>query len=145
MRTTFILNDAHPGLQYFGYRDVLLLRQFLSPEGYIIGRRYTKICPKLQKRVARCIKRSRKMGKLLYTQHEMKMSQNLCPRTIILISVAFNAKLLFFNAIGLLPNFKAQDSKTPTTQAWTHSINYYITFFKISIRQRTLTFLKCIK
>ena len=50
------------GLQYFGYRDVLLLRQFLTPEGLIIGRRQTRICPKLQRRVAKCIKRSRKMG-----------------------------------------------------------------------------------
>ena len=29
------------GLDRFGYRDVLLLRQFLTPDGYIIGRRKT--------------------------------------------------------------------------------------------------------
>ena len=29
------------GLDKFGYRDVLLLKQFLTPEGYIIGRRQT--------------------------------------------------------------------------------------------------------
>ena len=31
------------GLDRFGYRDVLLLRQFLTPDGYIIGRRKTGI------------------------------------------------------------------------------------------------------
>ena len=29
------------GLDKFGYRDVLLLRQFLTPDGLIIGRRQT--------------------------------------------------------------------------------------------------------
>lgn len=32
------------GLDKFGYRDVLLLRQFLTPEGLIIGRRQTGMC-----------------------------------------------------------------------------------------------------
>ena len=29
------------GLDKFGYRDVLLLRQFLTPDGLIVGRRHT--------------------------------------------------------------------------------------------------------
>ena len=29
------------GLDRFGYRDVLLLRQFLTPSGLLIGRRHT--------------------------------------------------------------------------------------------------------
>ena len=38
------------GLDKFGYRDVLLLRQFLTPHGLIIGRRHTgrnavTLCP----------------------------------------------------------------------------------------------------
>ena len=52
------------GLERFGYRDVLLLRQFLSPDGYIINRRETGICPRMQRRIARSIRRSRQMGEL---------------------------------------------------------------------------------
>ena len=32
------------GLDQFGYRDVLLLRQFLTPKGYLMGRRITGVC-----------------------------------------------------------------------------------------------------
>ena len=52
------------GLDRFGYKDVLLLRQFISPQGYLFPRRYTGICPKMQRRIAASIKRSRKMGLL---------------------------------------------------------------------------------
>ena len=62
MPTVLQIMHTTIGLQFFGYRDVLLLRQFLTPEGLILGRRHTRICPKLQRRVAKCIKRSRKMG-----------------------------------------------------------------------------------
>ncbi len=50
------------GLQKFGYRDVLLLRQFLTPDGYLIGRRYSGVCPKMQRRITKAIRRSRQLG-----------------------------------------------------------------------------------
>ena len=56
---------CHAGLQKFGYRDVLLLRQFLTPDGYLIGRRLTGVCPKMQRRITKSIRRSRKLGTLI--------------------------------------------------------------------------------
>ena len=35
----------YTALQYFGYRNVVLLWYFLNPEGYLIGRRHTHIFP----------------------------------------------------------------------------------------------------
>ncbi|XP_064389009.1 small ribosomal subunit protein bS18-like [Halichondria panicea] len=63
------------GLQKFGYRDVLLLRQFLTPDGYLIGRRLTGVCPKMQRRITKTIRRSRKLG--LLPNFELKNSPEL--------------------------------------------------------------------
>ncbi|XP_062515544.1 small ribosomal subunit protein bS18-like isoform X2 [Corticium candelabrum] len=52
------------GLEKFGYKDALLLRQFLTPDGLIRGRRQTGICEKMQKRISKAIRRSRERGYL---------------------------------------------------------------------------------
>jgi small subunit ribosomal protein S18 len=49
------------------YKDVALLRKFMSDRGKIRGRRVTGLSPKRQKEVAMAIKNAREMALLPYT------------------------------------------------------------------------------
>ncbi|XP_028396163.1 uncharacterized protein LOC114520141 [Dendronephthya gigantea] len=46
----------------FTYKDVLLLAQFISPEGHILNRRVTGVCRKQQRKLEKSIEISRRMG-----------------------------------------------------------------------------------
>ena len=50
------------------YKDVALLRKFMSDRGKIRSRRVTGLSPARQREVARAIKNAREMGLLPYTQ-----------------------------------------------------------------------------
>ena len=50
------------------YKDVALLRKFMSDRGKIRSRRLTGLTPKRQREVARAIKNAREMALLPYTQ-----------------------------------------------------------------------------
>lgn len=50
------------------YKDVALLRKFMSDRGKIRSRRVTGLSPKRQKEVAMAIKNAREMALLPYTQ-----------------------------------------------------------------------------
>ncbi|XP_046847453.1 28S ribosomal protein S18a, mitochondrial-like isoform X2 [Xenia sp. Carnegie-2017] len=49
----------------FTYKDVLLLAQFISPEGNILNRRITGVCRKQQRKLEKAIEISRRAGKLV--------------------------------------------------------------------------------
>lgn len=50
------------------YKDVALLRKFMSDRGKIRSRRVTGLTPKRQREVAKAIKNAREMALLPYTQ-----------------------------------------------------------------------------
>ena len=54
--------------QELDYRDVEVLRRFVSGQAKIIDPRHTGICAKHQRRVARAIKRARIMGLLPFVR-----------------------------------------------------------------------------
>ena len=54
--------------EYVDYKDVALLRKFMSDRGKIRSRRVTGLSPKRQREVARAIKNAREMALLPYTQ-----------------------------------------------------------------------------
>ncbi|AZG45187.1 30S ribosomal protein S18 [Gordonia insulae] len=56
------VNGAHP----VDYKDVALLRQFLSDKGRIRGRRVTGLTPQQQRQVATAIRNAREMALLPY-------------------------------------------------------------------------------
>jgi len=49
-----------------GYRDVEFLEKFLNPQIKILPRKYTGLCSKHQRKVAKTIKQSRIMGFLRF-------------------------------------------------------------------------------
>jgi len=51
-------------MQVVDFRDVGLLRQYISSQGKIIDPRHTGVCAKHQRRLARAVKRARNMGLL---------------------------------------------------------------------------------
>jgi len=53
---------------YIDYKDIMLLRKYISKHGKIVPRYYTGISLKYQKAVARAIKRARIMGLLSFTR-----------------------------------------------------------------------------
>ena len=55
------------GINYIDYKDVKLLRQYISRHGKIVPRYYTGVSLKHQKALARAIKRARTMGLLSFT------------------------------------------------------------------------------
>lgn len=55
------------GMDYPDYKDVALLRRFISERGKIRARRVTGCCAKHQHRVATAIKNAREMALLPYT------------------------------------------------------------------------------
>jgi len=50
------------------YKEVELLKKFISGQGKIIDPKYTGICAKHQRMVSRAIKRARVMGLLSFTK-----------------------------------------------------------------------------
>jgi len=55
-------------IEYVDYKDVDLLRTFLSERGKIIGRRVTGTCAKHQRQLTRAIKRARCIALLPFTK-----------------------------------------------------------------------------
>ena len=53
---------------YVDYKDIALLRKFMSDRGKIRSRRVTGLSPKRQREVAQAIKNAREMALLPYTQ-----------------------------------------------------------------------------
>ncbi len=54
------------GIKYIDYKDVELLKKFLTPNARIMGRKRTGLSAKMQRQLARAIKRARYMGLLPY-------------------------------------------------------------------------------
>ena len=54
--------------EYVDYKDVALLRKFMSDRGKIRSRRVTGLSPRRQREVATAIKNAREMALLPYTQ-----------------------------------------------------------------------------
>nr|YP_009532706.1 ribosomal protein S18 [Pedobesia claviformis]AYC65326.1 ribosomal protein S18 [Pedobesia claviformis] len=50
------------------YKNVLLLRKFITPEGKILPRRLTKVTAKQHRQICRCIKRARIMSLVPYVR-----------------------------------------------------------------------------
>ena len=48
--------------QDFNYKNILLLRKFISPEGKILPRRLTGLTTKQQRKISKAIKNARIMG-----------------------------------------------------------------------------------
>ncbi|KAB2349799.1 30S ribosomal protein S18 [Actinomadura rudentiformis] len=58
-------NPLH-GITYVDYKDVDLLRRFISDRGKVRSRRVTGVTPQQQKQLARAIKNAREMALLPY-------------------------------------------------------------------------------
>jgi small subunit ribosomal protein S18 len=54
------------GIKYVDYKDVELLKKFLSQGGTILPRKKSGVCSKFQRQLALSIKRARFMGLLPY-------------------------------------------------------------------------------
>ena len=50
------------------YKNILLLRKFINPEGKILPRRLTKITTKQQQQISKCIKSARIIGFLPFVR-----------------------------------------------------------------------------
>lgn len=48
------------------YKNVDILKKFITPHGQIYGRRYTGVCAKHQRKLTRAVKHARYMGLLPY-------------------------------------------------------------------------------
>lgn len=57
---------CHEGVEYVDWKDVALLRRFMSDRGKIRASRVTGNCPQHQRQVARAIKNAREMALLPY-------------------------------------------------------------------------------
>ena len=55
-------------IEYIDYKDVELLKKFITPSGKIISAKRSGVCRKNQNKLARAIKRARYMGLLPYIQ-----------------------------------------------------------------------------
>ncbi|HMR01346.1 MAG: 30S ribosomal protein S18 [Candidatus Gracilibacteria bacterium] len=55
------------GITYIDYKNVKLLRRFISKHGKIVPKYYTGVSLKYQKQLAKAIKKARFMGLLSYT------------------------------------------------------------------------------
>ncbi|MBU0667549.1 30S ribosomal protein S18 [Patescibacteria group bacterium] len=54
-------------IQYIDYKDIRLLKRYISKHGKIVPRYYTGVSLKYQKSLAKAIKRARMMGLLSFT------------------------------------------------------------------------------
>ena len=55
------------GVAYIDYKDVALLRKFISDRGKIRARRVTGVTTQQQRQIARAVKNAREMALLPYT------------------------------------------------------------------------------
>ena len=55
------------GVAYIDYKDVALLRKFISDRGKIRARRVTGVSSQQQRQIARAVKNAREMALLAYT------------------------------------------------------------------------------
>lgn len=55
------------GITYIDYKNVKLLRRFISKHGKIVPKYYSGVSLKYQKQLAKAIKKARFMGLLSYT------------------------------------------------------------------------------
>jgi small subunit ribosomal protein S18 len=55
------------GVVYIDYKNIKLLRRYISKHGKIVPRYYTGVSLKYQKALAKAIKRAREMGLMAYT------------------------------------------------------------------------------
>ncbi|RKY05642.1 30S ribosomal protein S18 [Candidatus Poribacteria bacterium] len=55
-------------IEYVDYKDIDLLKDFLSERGKIIGRRVTGTCAKHQRQLTKAIKRARMIALLPFTK-----------------------------------------------------------------------------
>jgi small subunit ribosomal protein S18 len=60
----FKANDV----KYIDYKDIKLLRRYISQYGKIVPRYYTGVSLKYQKALAKAIKRARTMGLMAFTR-----------------------------------------------------------------------------
>lgn len=58
-----------PDVEYVDYKDVALLRTFISDRGKIRSRRITGLTPRQQRMVTRAVKNAREMALLPYASH----------------------------------------------------------------------------
>ncbi|MDP6750132.1 MAG: 30S ribosomal protein S18 [Candidatus Poribacteria bacterium] len=56
-------------MESIDYKDVDLLRQFISERSKILPRRFTRLSAKQQREVTRAIKRARNMALLPFSDH----------------------------------------------------------------------------
>jgi small subunit ribosomal protein S18 len=59
-----------PDVTYVDYKDVALLRAFISDRGKIRARRVTGLTPQQQRAVTKAIKNAREVALLPYTNHQ---------------------------------------------------------------------------
>ncbi len=71
-RRTKVCRFCEQGIDDIDYKDVGLLREFLSSSGRILPRRRTGNCAKHQRRVAKAIKRARYVALLPFTAAHMR-------------------------------------------------------------------------
>ncbi|MBC7237063.1 MAG: 30S ribosomal protein S18 [Chloroflexi bacterium] len=62
------------GVDHIDYKDVTLLRQYLSPSARILSRRRTGTCAKHQRMLAAAIKRARQIALLPYTAEHVRLT-----------------------------------------------------------------------
>jgi len=68
-RRTFRRRRRSVKLESIDYKDVDLLRQFISERSKILPRRFTRLSAKQQREVTRAIKRARNMALLPFSDH----------------------------------------------------------------------------
>jgi len=55
-------------MQHINYKNILLLRKFINPEGKILPKRLTKVKTKQQKKICKAIKNARISGFLPFVK-----------------------------------------------------------------------------
>ena len=68
-RRTFRRRRRSVKLESIDYKDVDLLRQFISERSKILPRRFTRLSAKQQREITRAIKRARNMALLPFSDH----------------------------------------------------------------------------
>jgi small subunit ribosomal protein S18 len=67
--TDYFLSES---IDYIDYKNTNVLRRFINNQGRIVGRLYSRLTAKNQRKVTRAIKRARQMALLPYTIVEQK-------------------------------------------------------------------------
>ncbi len=58
----------HAGIEEINFKDIDLLKMFLTEKGKIIPKRITGLCSRSQTRLARAVKRARNAGLLSFSE-----------------------------------------------------------------------------